>query len=175
MNIQNANQWFQENDETGILIDVRTPLEFSSQHAIKALNYPLDQLDIKKVESVANGKKVGLLCQSGGRAAKAYEKLSHSSLDLILIEGGTQAWVQSGLPTYEGKKVMSLERQVRITAGFIVLSGIVVSKVFVPGAEYVSAFVGAGLIFAGITDSCAMGLLIAKMPWNQKTSCELSH
>jgi len=175
MNIQSAKEWFQENDETGLLIDVRTPLEFSSQRALKAINYPLDQLDINKIESVAGGKKVGLLCQSGGRATKAYEKLMASSLDLVLIEGGTQAWVQSGLPTYKGKKVISLERQVRITAGFIVLSGIVISKTFMPGAEYVSAFVGAGLVFAGITDSCAMGLLIAKMPWNQKVSCEMSH
>lgn len=100
----------------------------------------------------------------------AAEKLSDSGLDLYVIEGGTQSWLQAQLPSIQGKKVMSLERQVRIAAGSLVLLGVILSLTVYPGAIYLSGFVGAGLIFAGVTDTCGMGMLIAKMPWNQKTS-----
>jgi rhodanese-related sulfurtransferase len=91
-----------------------------------------------------------------------------ATANVINVEGGTEAWLAAGLPVVRGKKVMSLERQVRIAAGAIVLAGAIAA--LVTGNVYfagIPAFVGAGLMFAGISDSCAMGLLIAKMPWNQ--------
>ena len=87
--------------------------------------------------------------------------------DVASVEGGTSAWDADGLPVVRGRKSMSLERQVRIAAGTLVLSGVVLGFAIHPGFFGLSGFVGAGLIFAGITDTCAMGMMIAKMPWNR--------
>ena len=83
------------------------------------------------------------------------------------MEGGTSAWQSAGLPVVKGKQVMSLERQVRIAAGALVVLGAVIGHFVHPGGFALSAFVGAGLVFAGITDTCGMGMLIARMPWNR--------
>ncbi len=154
------------------LIDVRTPLEFQEVHAKPAKNVPLDQLEPKAVMAKRNGsanEPLYVICRSGSRGSKACQKFIDAGFtNVINIEGGTQAWEAAGLPVNRGKKVMSLERQVRIAAGFIVFAGAVTAlatgNVYFAG---IPAFVGAGLMFAGITDSCAMGMLIAKMPWNQ--------
>lgn len=164
-----ASKWISEYSEEGVLIDVRTPLEFGSARAKDAVNLPLDQVTTEKVKSHQKSK-VGLICQSGTRAKMAAEKLADCGLELYVIEGGTQSWLQQQLPSILGKKVMSLERQVRIAAGLLVLLGVVLSLTVLPQAIYLSGFVGAGLVFAGVTDTCAMGMLIAKMPWNQKIS-----
>ena len=83
------------------------------------------------------------------------------------VEGGTLAWDQAGLPVSRGRKVISLERQVRIAAGLLVLTGAVLALTVHPWWAGLSAFVGAGLMFAGITDTCGMALMLARMPWNQ--------
>ena len=89
------------------------------------------------------------------------------------VERGTQAWQEAGLPVVRGKKILSLERQVRIAAGILVLIGAMLGWIIHPAFTGMSAFVGAGLVFSGITDSCAMGMLLAKMPWNQLSQeCE---
>jgi rhodanese-related sulfurtransferase len=176
MNTVSVQTWKEQESQETLLVDVRTPMEYGSEHAEGAVNLPLDQFSHESIKVLSAGKKVGLICQSGTRAKQAASKCEGTGLNIELIEGGTQAWIQAGLPTIKGKKVMSLERQVRIAAGFLVLSGVVVSKVAMPGAEYLSAFVGAGLMFAGITDTCGMGMLIAKMPWNQScanSSCSV--
>lgn len=173
MKVVTGEQWSKNHAASErMLVDVRTPFEFASQKAEGAVNLPLDRFSQEELEKLAGGKSVGLICQSGSRAKQAMEKCRDTDLNVELIEGGTLAWTKSGLPTVYGKKVMSLERQVRIAAGFLVLSGVVLSKTVLPGAEFLSGFVGAGLIFAGITDTCGMGLLIAKMPWNTSSCCE---
>ena len=86
---------------------------------------------------------------------------------MVNVEGGTAAWQAAGLPVVEGKKTMSLERQVRIAAGSLIVTGVAIGHFVHPGGYGLSAFVGAGLVFAGITDTCGMGMLIAKMPWNR--------
>jgi rhodanese-related sulfurtransferase len=92
--------------------------------------------------------------------------------NVVNIEGGTLACEQAGLPVVRGQKTISLERQVRIAAGSLVLIGVVLSLQVHPYWIGLSAFVGAGLVFAGITDTCGMGMILARMPWNQvKTSC----
>lgn len=148
------------------IIDVRTPLEFGEVHATDAKNIPLDRLDPKAISG--NGP-VYLICRSGGRGKQACEKLIAAGIaNVVNVEGGTLAWEQAGLPVVRGKKVMSLERQVRIAAGSIVVLGGILALTVHPYFVGISIFVGAGLTFAGITDTCGMGMLIAKMPWNRK-------
>ena len=150
------------------LIDVRTPLEFREVRAAGARNVPLDLLDPDELMKGRNGQPLFVICKGGTRGAKAQQKLCDAGYDNVVnVEGGTEAWVAAGLPVVRGKKAMSLERQVRIAAGFIVLVGALLGLFVHPYFAGISAFVGAGLMFAGITDSCAMGMLIAKMPWNR--------
>ena len=109
-----------------------------------------------------------LICQSGGRSAMACQKLETAGYEAVVnLEGGTSAWQAAGFPVVEGKKAMSLERQVRIAAGSLIVIGAAIGYFVHPGGFGLSAFVGAGLVFAGLTDTCAMGIMIAKMPWNQ--------
>lgn len=151
------------------LIDVRTPLEFREIHVGFARNVPLDRLDPAALRSsVSNGRPLYVICRSGNRGKQACDKLNAAGLaDVVNVEGGTSAWEQAGLPVVRGKKAMSLERQVRIAAGMLVLIGAVLGFFVHPYFIGLSAFVGAGLIFAGVTDTCGMGMLIARMPWNQ--------
>ena len=148
---------------------MRTPAEHEDSHIEGSRLHPLESLDAEQVKQGLDDKPCYVLCRSGGRAEKAIEKLSTGGLDnLVLIEGGIQAWESAGLPVKRGKKMMSLERQVRIAAGFLVLLGAVFGFTVDPLWHALSGFVGAGLMFAGITDTCGMGMLIAKMPWNQR-------
>jgi rhodanese-related sulfurtransferase len=151
------------------LIDVRTPVEFREVHADAAVNIPLDQLQPATVMAgVPDGETVYVICRSGGRAQKACEKFRAAGYtNVVNVEGGTQAWEQAGLPVKRGKKMMSLERQVRIVAGSFVLVGVVLGFVVHPALFGLSGFIGAGLVFAGLTDTCGMGLALAKMPWNR--------
>lgn len=152
------------------LVDVRTPVEFQEVHVEFARNVPLDQLDVQKLKVERNGaaEPLYVICRSGGRGKQACEKLEAAGLNRVVnVEGGTLAWDQAGLPVIRGEKVMSLERQVRIAAGSLVLLGAVLGAFVSPYWIGLAAFVGAGLIFAGVTDTCGMGMLLAKMPWNQ--------
>ena len=153
------------------VIDVRTPVEFQEIHLAFAHNIPLDRLDPKAVIQARNGssgKPLYLICKSGGRGQKACEMFEQAGFpNAVNVEGGTQACDAAGLPVLRGKKAISLERQVRIAAGSLVLIGAVLAWLVHPAFIGLSAFVGAGLIFAGITDTCGMGMLLARMPWNQ--------
>lgn len=150
------------------LVDVRTPVEFREVHVTCARNVPLDQLDAAKLIAGRNeSAPLYVICKSGGRGNQACEKIVGAGFkNVINVEGGTSAWAQAGLPVVRGQKTMSLERQVRIAAGSMVLIGIGLSFLH-PYGIGLSAFVGAGLVFAGITDTCGMGMLLARMPWNQ--------
>lgn len=152
------------------LIDVRTPVEFREIHIEFARNIPLDRLDASHLSAERNGSDQPLyvICRSGSRARQACERLLASGLtNVINVEGGTQAWEQAGLPVVRGQKAISLERQVRIAAGTLVLIGSVLGAFVHPYWIGLAAFVGAGLIFAGITDTCGMAMLLARMPWNR--------
>ena len=154
-----------------LLLDVRSHGEFRSLHAKEAQCVPLNKLK-KKVDAVepliAPYSNILLICQSGNRAKTAYDILNKRfKKNFFIIEGGTNAWVENDLPVIKGKGTIAIERQVRICAGSIILIGsllaIVISKWFI----LIPAFVGAGLLNAGITEWCGMGLLLAKMPWNK--------
>ena len=155
------------------LIDVRTPAEFGEVHVDFAHNIPLDRLDSKAVEAIASAGPVYVICKSGARSQKACEQLVAAGLEhVVSVAGGTTACVDAGLPVVRGRKVMSLERQVRIAAGSLVATGAALAAL-APDPLWqtigvgIAAFIGCGLMFAGITDTCGMGMLIAKMPWNQ--------
>jgi rhodanese-related sulfurtransferase len=153
------------------LVDVRTPVEFREVHAQGARNIPLDAFDPRAVMESRNGhggEPLYVICRSGSRAAKACQKLEDAGYQgIVNVEGGTQAWESANLPVVRGKKAISLERQVRIVAGTLVLIGAILGYFVNPAFIGLSAFVGAGLAFAGLTDTCGMGMLLAKMPWNQ--------
>jgi rhodanese-related sulfurtransferase len=153
------------------LIDVRTPVEFRGLHVEFARNIPLDQLEPKVVMAKRNGSSgepLYLICQGGTRSQNACEKFRQAGYEnVVSVEGGTVACEQASLPMVRGKKAMSLERQVRIVAGSLVLIGVLLGWFVHPTFFGLSAFVGAGLVFAGVTDTCGMGMVLAKMPWNQ--------
>ncbi|MGA2035027.1 MAG: rhodanese-like domain-containing protein, partial [Thermoguttaceae bacterium] len=153
------------------LIDVRTPVEYREVAVESARNVPLDQLDPAALVGALNAaaqEPLYVVCRSGGRGRQACEKfLAAGFANVVNVEGGTLACVEAGLPVVRGKKAMSLERQVRIAAGSLVLLGALLGWFVDPAFIALSAFVGAGLIFAGITDTCGMGMILARMPWNQ--------
>ena len=143
------------------------PGEFRSVHAESSSQSSLGVLGRKEL-AFEKGETLHLICQSGGRSAKACQLLKAAGYyGVVNVEGGTAAWQAAGLPVVEGKKTMSLERRVRIAAGSLIVTGAVIGYFVHPGGFGLSAFVGAGLVFAGITDTCGMGMLIAKMPWNR--------
>ena len=153
------------------LIDVRTPVEYREVHVEIAQNVPLDQLDPVALMQTRNGldnEPLYLICRSGSRGQQACEKfLKAGFTNVVNVEGGTMACVEAGLPVVHNKAAISLERQVRIAAGSFVLIGSLLSYFAHPYWIALPAFVGAGLVFAGITDTCGMGMLLARMPWNQ--------
>jgi rhodanese-related sulfurtransferase len=153
------------------LIDVRTPAEYRELHIAAARNVPLDRLDpatFMQERNRGRDTRLYVVCRAGNRGQQACEKfIAAGFTNVINVEGGTLACVECGLPVVRGKKAISLERQVRIAAGSFVLLGILLGWLVHPILFGMAAFVGAGLIFAGVTDTCGMGLLLARMPWNQ--------
>lgn len=149
------------------LIDVRTPAEFREVHIPFARNVPLDRLDVAGLHADAQ-QPLYVVCRSGSRGKQACDKMLAAGLaNVVNVEGGTLAWEAAGLPVVRGKKTISLERQVRIAAGTLVVVGTALGYFVHPAWLALSAFVGSGLIFAGVTDTCGMGMMLAKMPWNQ--------
>jgi rhodanese-related sulfurtransferase len=160
------------NGSAKVLIDVRTEAEYGACHVDGAALFPLQDLSVAKIllaaEEADAGGPIYVLCKAGGRAKQAASKIAPETLrNVIVVEGGTDACVEAGMPVNRGKEVMSLERQVRITAGSLVFAGALLGWQVDPAFYGLSAFVGAGLVFAGVTDTCAMGMLIARMPWNK--------
>lgn len=154
-------------DRPGLLLDVRMPSEYREIHADGATLTPLDGLDPKAVAQDPS-RPIYLICKSGARASQAAEKFKGAGVaEVVVVEGGTTAWEQAGLPVVRGKKCISLERQVRIGAGLLVLTGLALGWFVHPACFGLSAFVGAGLVFAGITDICGMSCVLSKMPWNR--------
>jgi len=153
------------------LIDVRTPAEYREVHVEFAKNEPLERLDPAGVIASRSGGKdapLYVVCQSGGRSQKACDQFRKAGYDFVVnVEGGTQACVAAGVPVLRGKKTISLERQVRITAGSIVFVGSALAWFVNPAFVGIPAFIGAGLVFAGVTDTCGMAMALARMPWNQ--------
>jgi rhodanese-related sulfurtransferase len=153
------------------LLDVRTPGEYAHLHAAGVKLMPLDELNAAAIaeQHRNDAEPIYVICQSGGRAAKACERLKEAGVAQVFsVEGGTAAWEKAGLPVVRGGgKVISLERQVRIAVGTLVVIGSVLGLVIHRGFFSIPLFVGSGLVFAGVTDFCGMGILLSKLPWNR--------
>jgi rhodanese-related sulfurtransferase len=172
--IHPANLFGDKNPEELCILDVRTAAEVQSEALPGCIHIPLHELTPERLQAELEARgKTGdtlyLMCQSGRRAESAAQQLrGRIEAPLCVVEGGMNAVKQCNLPLQQsGRKVMSLERQVRIAAGSLVMIGVALGFLVNPGFFWLSGFVGAGLTFAGITDTCAMGMLIARMPWNK--------
>lgn len=151
------------------ILDVRTPSEHQSLNIPGAVLQPLHQLDAAKVRELAGNSPCYVLCRSGQRARQAAEKLEGAGLsEVCVIDGGILAWEQAGLSVARGEETMSIERQGRLTAGLFILAGAMLSVFVNPAWVWLCAFFGAGLAFAALTNSCALGLVLARMPWNNR-------
>lgn len=151
-----------------VLIDVRTPAEFRSEKIPQSVNMPLDEIQ-DNAGSLQHQENIVLVCASGNRAQKAREALKAASIEAIVLEDGLKGWKSANKPTEVNKSgIMSLERQVRIAAGFLAASGGILALTVHPYWALLSTFVGCGLVFAGITDTCGMAMLLAKLPFNRK-------
>ncbi len=157
-----------ENGTECQVIDVREYSEFNCERIAAAQLMPLSNFE-KHAGEIDHTKPVYLMCRTGNRARQAGGRLMNKGFtDINVIEGGMAAWSAANLPVIKGEsKVWSLERQVRLTAGFFVLAGVVMGFLVSPYLFLISGFIGAGLVFAAVTDTCTMGLLLAKMPWNK--------
>jgi rhodanese-related sulfurtransferase len=157
------------------ILDVRTPAEFESEHIDGAYNVPLDTLGEHGPEIRAGVvAPVVLVCRSGQRARRAEEALKAAGMEnLYVLDGGMDGWRAAGNPVKRGRQRMSLERQVRIAAGTLAASGGLLALAIDPLFAAIPAFVGSGLVFAGLTDSCAMGMLLAKLPYNRRATCDV--
>ncbi|MCU0962697.1 MAG: rhodanese-like domain-containing protein [Pirellulaceae bacterium] len=155
------------------LLDVRTPAEFQHAHVAFARNVPLEQLDpelVMRWRPAAPADPVYVLCQSGSRATAACERLQSAGVtQVVQITDGVEGCAAAGLPMIYGRERVSIERQVRIVAGSLVLIGLSLATLVHPLFSALSAVVGAGLVFAGVTDFCGLALLLARMPWNKRS------
>ena len=158
-----------EQDPQAKILDVRSALEFSQVHIEHSLNIPIDMISAKINELSQSRQNYLVLCHTGNRAAMAADMLIQSGIHTVkVIEGGIIRWQKEKLPVIKGQGGMSLERQVRLIAGSLVLLGIMMSWLLHWAFIFVSVFVGSGLIYAGLTDNCLMGMLLMKLPYNKK-------
>jgi rhodanese-related sulfurtransferase len=153
------------------LIDVRTPGEFATAHVPGAKLIPLGDLDASAFERQRGSEEIPVyvLCQSGGRARKAIEKLERAGVHgCVLVEGGTQGWIDAGLPTERAQSsALPLIRQVQITVGLVSAAGAALGLAVNPLFAIIPLVMGCGLLFAGLTGICGLALLLANMPWNR--------
>jgi rhodanese-related sulfurtransferase len=150
-------------------LDVRSVLEFSREHIKDSLNLPIDMLAAKVNELSQTRQIYIVLCRTGNRSPMAADMLMQSGIHTVkVMDGGLTGWQKEKLPVIKGEGGVSLERQVRIIAGSIVLFGIILSRFIHPGFIGISILVCCGLIYAGFTDNCLMGMLLMKLPYNKK-------
>ncbi len=154
-------------DERIQVIDVRSAGEFAAGHVPGAINMPLEQVE-SRLADLQGSAPVVLVCQSGRRAAMCKDLIEHHRDDLIVLDGGTSAWEGAGFEMVGASATRwAIERQVRLAAGLLILTGTVLSVLVAPAWVYLAMFVGAGLTFAGMTNVCGMAAMFAAMPWNK--------
>lgn len=162
-----------DSPEAPFLVDVRSGGEYKSGHLPGALHRPIDNLSVdtmKELAEKAGDRTVCFICQRAVRSKKALDiwKEAGVSGDAVELENGQQAWQEANLPLKkEEGGTISIERQVRIAAGSLGLIGTLLGAFVHPAFLIIPGFIGAGLAFAGITDTCGMAMLLAKMPWNR--------
>ena len=153
--------------EAPLVVDVRLPVEYRALHLEPSVCMPLDELAGRRSE-LPRDREMVLVCRTGARARLAAAQLS--DLRTRVLEGGLVAWQEAGHPVVEGKAHVSLERQVRIAAGTLTCLGGLLALTVSPWFGLLPAFVGAGLVYAGVTDRCGMAMLLARLPYNRVTA-----
>jgi rhodanese-related sulfurtransferase len=159
-------------DDDCVFVDVRTPGEFKSTFIPGATNVPLGDLEQSSAEldALLERGDVILVCGTGRRAEKAREALRQRGIENVrILHGGMQEWQQHGAPVVTGEGgSMSIERQVRVIAGTLALVGALLAFFINIHFVWLPAFIGAGVAHAGLTDTCALAMMLAKMPWNRR-------
>ncbi len=153
------------------LVDVREPVEFAAGRIDGAKLMPLGELE-NRHKQLDHAKPIYVICRTGNRSGKAQEKLKELGFkNVINVRGGFNAWQNEDLPFERDEQApWDLERQVRFVAGLFVLAGFLLSIFVHPYLIGISAFIGAGLVFSALTNTCTMGMILAKMPWNQRNT-----
>lgn len=167
IDVKTLKQWI-DNDEA-VVIDVREPAEHASHNIEGAKLLPLNMINKQTLPNSA-GKKIVIHCHSGNRSSKACMKLiaEDPALELYNLEGGIAAWRAIGHDVQSsGRVVLPLDRQVQCTIGSLVLVGSLLSYFVNPLFFLFTSFIGAGLVFAGLSGFCGLAILLSKMPWNQ--------
>ncbi|PWI10187.1 transporter [Streptomyces sp. NWU339] len=162
------------------VIDVRTPAEYASGHLPGALNIPLDQVRraLPEIRHAAERGDVLLVCASGARSGNACEMLAEQGVPAATLAGGTGAWAAEGHDLHRPAACAtqagwSMERQVRFTAGTLVLLGLVLGLLVHPAFQLLSAGVAGGLVFSALTDTCGMAVVLARLPHNRPRAADL--
>ncbi|MBI4846151.1 MAG: MBL fold metallo-hydrolase [Candidatus Omnitrophica bacterium] len=151
------------------LLDVRSALEFSQAHIKDSINIPIDMLSARINDLGQSKQNYIVLCRTGNRSPMAADMLMQSGMQEVkIMQGGMERWLKAKLPVIKGEGGVSLERQVRIIAGSLVLSGIFLSWFAHWAFIFLSVFVSCGLIYAGISDNCLMGMILMRLPYNKK-------
>ena len=153
------------------ILDVRTPAEFETAHIPGSYNVPLDLLREHRDELARHiGEDVVLVCRSGARASQAGQALDQAGLPgLRVLDGGITSWQRAGAPLTRGRQRWALERQVRFVAGAVVAASIAGSTLR-PRLKWVAGAIGTGMAIAAISDTCLLGMALAKMPWNRSAA-----
>ncbi len=146
------------------IVDVRTPLEFSSAWIEGSRSLPLAELEARAADLPGDGI---LVCATGARAAMASRMLAAGGMSCRVLEGGIRAWDRAGLPLKRGRRRLSIDRQVQLLVGGGTLAGVLLGAFVHPGFLVLAGFFGAGLAFAGLTGTCGMAILLMKAPWNR--------
>jgi sulfur dioxygenase len=155
------------------ILDVRTPVEFAARRVADSFNVPLDRLDPEMLKSsIGVDNEIYVICQTGTRSQLVAEMLRSAGFRRVVhVDGGTNAWVGAGLPVERSKNSgISLERQVRITAGLAVFIGVLAGALLHPIGYWIAGAIGAGLAYAGFANLCGLSMLLAKMPWNRPSA-----
>ncbi|MFJ3814158.1 rhodanese-like domain-containing protein [Streptomyces sp. NPDC090056] len=161
------------------VIDVRAPGEFAGGHLPGALNIPLDRLEsaLPEIRAAAERGEVLVVCASGARSENACRVLAEHGVDTATLTGGTGAWAADGhdlhRPRGGARTAWGMERQVRLTAGTVVLLGLLLGVLVHPAFQILSAGIAAGLVFSALTDTCGMGAMLAKLPHNRPRATDL--
>lgn len=165
--VQEVRCWRDSRSERLQIVDVRSAGEFAGGHVAGAINIPMEEI-VSRVNDLDHEASLILVCQSGPRSAICREWLTAQGLECRILAGGTNAWVGSGLPLVRSARTRwSIERQVRLGAGLMTLSGALLATLVHPAWLLLCGFAGAGLTGAGLTGFCPMATLLTPMPWNR--------
>jgi rhodanese-related sulfurtransferase len=149
-----------------VLVDVRSRIEFETEHIAESINVPLDDLETRFNE-VPRDADLVVICRTGKRAERAAYSLLGKGFRCKVLDGGLMAWRKADLPVKEGAKRISIERQIQLIVGLGVLAGVLMASLVSPWFLLIPMFFGLGLTFAGLTGTCALGILLGKAPWNK--------